>query len=218
MLVAIKKASCSGFWAFNLCFTSMVDEFRKKIPHLLVSFIIHCSDSVWRIEWLFLFLITVFLVALPTLFLHFCIRDWFSGNIVPDGKYYFGRQLVAMIYHRMGSFSFAGARLHSEASWAGYDVSVLITTSRYRLCSNQFFYRKQSRFIYRPIISNSTCKLSNWITVLLFYCVSSAASCVALLSRFGTYLPFDKYYRGAQRHNSNGVFFDRQIVLNTLHP
>ncbi|WP_245586951.1 AbgT family transporter [Pelistega indica] len=110
-------------------FTSMVENFVKFPPLgiiIVAMFGIGLADKVGLLP----VLIQSSVSKVPKSFLTFTVFVvGITGSIASDANYIILIPLVALIYHSLGRHPLAGAAAAYGAAGAGFDVSLLITTS-----------------------------------------------------------------------------------------
>ncbi len=125
--VAIKSLLSTA--GIQFIFTSMVDNFVKFPPLgiiIVAMFGIGLADKVGLLP----VLIQGSVSKVPKPFLTFTVFVvGITGSIASDANYIILIPLVAMIYHSLGRHPIAGAAAAYGAAGAGFDVSLLITTS-----------------------------------------------------------------------------------------
>lgn len=126
-VVSIKSLlSASGI---QFIFTSMVDNFVKFPPLgiiVVAMFGIGLADRVGLLP----VLIRSSVSKVPKPFLTLTVfMVGITGSIASDANYIILIPLVALIYHSLGRHPLAGAAAAYGAAGAGFDVSLLITTS-----------------------------------------------------------------------------------------
>ncbi|AFN35766.1 AbgT family transporter [Taylorella equigenitalis] len=125
-VVAIKSLlSDSGI---QFMFTSMVENFVKFPPLGIIIIAMFGFGLADRVGLLPILIHSIFSCVPKRLLTFTVFVIGISSNIAPDANIILV-PLVAMIYHSLGRHPIAGAAAAYGASGAGYDVSVLITTS-----------------------------------------------------------------------------------------